>query len=90
MNPYWEGEKAFEQYYKTLQGVCSVLDEKTHCVITMNQLRHGFEELKYNDHVLLTQHPGTHSKRRRRDLINGVRYAAHCLFGVLDESFAEK
>ncbi|CAH4020416.1 unnamed protein product [Pieris brassicae] len=90
MKPYWEGEKAFEQYYKTLQGMCSALDEKTHCEITMNQLRHSFEELKYYDQVLLTQHPGTRSKRRRRGLINGVGYAAHSLFGVLDESFAEQ
>ncbi|CAH4033564.1 unnamed protein product [Pieris brassicae] len=90
MKPYWEGEKAFEQYYKTLQGMCSALDEKTNCEITMNQLRHSFEELKYYDQVLLTQHPGTRSKRRRRGLINGVGYAAHSLFGVLDESFAEQ
>ncbi|KAM3957318.1 LOW QUALITY PROTEIN: uncharacterized protein ACR2FA_008699 [Aphomia sociella] len=55
----------------------------------LGQVRHDYNELQYYNQLLLNQHFGTRA-RIRRGLINAFGSIANTLFGVLDESLAEK
>ncbi|XP_050557938.1 uncharacterized protein LOC118269448 [Spodoptera frugiperda] len=53
------------------------------------QVQHDYNELQYHNQLLLNQHFGTRA-RTRRGLVNAVGSIANTLFGVLDQSFADK
>lgn len=87
MNPYWEGNTAFEKIRNYLTTTCAELHHDNQCNMITPQLNHHYLELQYYNQLLLNQHFKFHS-RQRRGLINGVGYIANALFGVLDDQFA--
>ncbi|KAJ8723327.1 hypothetical protein PYW08_003239 [Mythimna loreyi] len=89
MQPYWQGDKAVETFIKYLQQTCEQIKEPSHCNMILLQVQHDYNELRYHNQLLLNQHFGTRS-RTRRGLVNAVGSIANTLFGVLDQSFADK
>lgn len=89
MSPYWQGDKAVKDFTNYLEKTCETIKEPSHCHMILLQIRHDYNELQYYNQLLLSQHYNTRM-RTRRGLINAVGSIANSLFGVLDESFAEK
>lgn len=95
MEPYWDAMNALQKYSRFLKDTCETIKTQVHCDIIILQLRHGFSELEYYNHLLLSQHSSTRQTSLRvlrtlRGLVDGVGYVANSLFGVLDERFAEQ
>lgn len=86
MEPYWQGIRALDNYLQSLKATCDMIRTQAHCDPVLLQLRHGFSDLEYYNHMLLSQHKSSlpARQRRRRGLIDGIGYA------VLDERFAEQ
>lgn len=91
MDPYWSGLEAYTKLSAYLDNTCNSLQKQVNCNMILLQLNHSYQELKYYNKLLLSQHfyePAR--RRRRRGLIDGVGNIANSLFGVLDSKFAEK
>ncbi|KOB76793.1 hypothetical protein OBRU01_05243 [Operophtera brumata] len=89
MRPYWQGDKAVNSFTKYLEQTCDKVKEASHCNMILLQVKYDYSELQYYNQLLLNQHFGERS-RTRRGLINAVGSIANTLFGVLDQSFADK
>lgn len=89
MQPYWQGDKAVNIFTKYLEQTCDKVKEASHCNMILLQVKHDCSELQHYNQLLLNQHFGERS-RSRRGLINAVGSIANSLFGVLDQSFADK
>lgn len=90
LDPYWEGITTLNKSIQSLEQSCRPIRDQTNCDLIILQLRHGYHELEYNNHILLGQHFNNQANRWRRGLIDGVGYIANGLFGVLDARFAEQ
>ena len=87
--PYLEGTKVFWKYIKYLENTCERIQVRSHCNGVLLQLRHEVSDLQYCTSLLMT-HNVNNNIRHKRGLINGVGYIANSVFGVLDDSFAQK
>lgn len=89
MQPYFQGNRAVDTFINYLEQTCKQIKEPSHCNLISLQVQHDYSELQYHNQLLLNQHFSTRS-RTRRGLVNAVGSIANTLFGVLDQSFADK
>ncbi|KAJ0172877.1 hypothetical protein K1T71_011053 [Dendrolimus kikuchii] len=86
MSSYWSGLHNIENYVTHLDNYLRKNGLASQYKSIVYQLKHEISEIEHYNSILQNQI----SKRQKRGLINGVGYLANSLFGVLDDSFAQK
>lgn len=85
LSSYWQSTQNIKVYINHIDELCSRTDKQL-CGPMASQLEHEVHQLVAYNELLLSQHV----KRERRGYFNGVGSLASTLFGVLDQTFADK